>query len=184
MPTATIYPTRYPTSELRDAISVFPSRLGWMAIAVAGTAVKQVTFGHQTAAAARAALDPCQVAGASPGRATNPLTARLQAYAEGERDDFRDVRVESASTSDFQRRVLKHCRQVQHGTTITYAELAAKAGYPGAARSRQLHGRESGPIDYTLSSGGLRGWAGRLVLGRRWCGNETPASGPGVGKMI
>ena len=37
--------------------------------------------------------------------------------------------------SRFQRRVLNQCRRVPCGATISYARLAAKAGYPGAARA-------------------------------------------------
>ncbi len=36
--------------------------------------------------------------------------------------------------SSKQRQVLKECGQVPHGTTLSYGELAQKAGYEGAAR--------------------------------------------------
>jgi methylated-DNA-[protein]-cysteine S-methyltransferase len=116
-------------------ILVFPSRLGWMAVLVAGTTVRQLTFGHPTAAAARAALDPELAAGATPSRKESPLVRRLRAYASGAADDFRDVRIDLGPLSEFQRRVLIQCRRVGYGSTISYARLAAKAGHPRAARA-------------------------------------------------
>jgi methylated-DNA-[protein]-cysteine S-methyltransferase len=37
--------------------------------------------------------------------------------------------------TEFQQKVQKLCRQIPFGTTMTYGELAAKAGAPGAARA-------------------------------------------------
>jgi methylated-DNA-[protein]-cysteine S-methyltransferase len=116
-------------------ILVFPSQLGWMAVIAAGGTVKQLTFGHATAAAARAAVRPELLAGATCDRRNSPLVRRLQAYAAGAHDDFRDIRVDAGPVSEFQRRVLDQCRRVRYGATISYAELAAKAGYRGAARA-------------------------------------------------
>lgn len=116
-------------------VLVFPSRIGWMAAVVAGSMVKRLVFGHSTAAAARAAVDLRQWTGAVMGGEDSPLVRRLQAYAAGTADDFRDLRIDPGPLSQFQRRVLSQCRRVPYGATISYAELAAKAGYPGAARA-------------------------------------------------
>ena len=60
---------------------------------------------------------------------------RLQAYAAGNPDDFRDVPVDPGPESPFQASVWRHCRKIPIGQTLSYAELAAKAGSPGAARA-------------------------------------------------
>ncbi len=118
-----------------DSILIFPSQLGWMAVAMTGKTVRQLTFGHPTAAAARAAIAPAFLARTTPGSRKSPLALRLQAYAKGIRDDFRDIPVDPGPSTEFQRRVLNQCRKVGYGKTISYAELAAKAGYPRAARA-------------------------------------------------
>jgi methylated-DNA-[protein]-cysteine S-methyltransferase len=118
-----------------DTILVFPSQLGWMAVIAAGTTVKQLTFGHRTAAAAKAAVDRELLAGVIPGGRNSPLARRLRAYASGAADDFRDLRVDPGPLSAFQRRVLDQCRRIPYGSTTSYAGLAAKAGSPGAARA-------------------------------------------------
>ena len=63
------------------------------------------------------------------------LVRRLQAYAEGEPEDFRDVQVDLDGLSGFRRRVLEACRQIPYGQTLSYAELAARAGFPKAFRA-------------------------------------------------
>jgi methylated-DNA-[protein]-cysteine S-methyltransferase len=107
-----------------------------MAVIAAGTTVKQLTFGHSSAAAARAAVGGRLRADAiDEGEADSPLVRRLQAYAAGAADDFRDVEIDVAPATPFRRRVLKQCRRIPYGSKLTYGELAAKAGYPGAARA-------------------------------------------------
>ena len=75
-----------------DTLFVFPSQLKWMAVVAAGTTVKQVTFCHPSEAAAKAAIEGGLLAGAISGDAGSPLVRRLQAYAAGTADDFRDIR--------------------------------------------------------------------------------------------
>jgi methylated-DNA-[protein]-cysteine S-methyltransferase len=114
---------------------VFPSQLKWMAVVTSGTTVKQVTFNHPSAEAAKAAIDSQLLAHAIAGGADSPMVCRLQAYAAGMADDFLDISVDLGQPSVFQRRVLEQCRRIPYGSTLGYAELAAMAGHPGAARA-------------------------------------------------
>jgi len=59
---------------------------------------------------------------------------QLQEYFRGTRKDF-DVDVDPDTASTFDRAVWKVLREVHGGRTVTYAELARRAGYPGAARA-------------------------------------------------
>ena len=130
-----------------DAVVVFPTKLGWMALIGSGRTLKYLTFGHPTADAAVGALPVCPFGGASrcptdgraqsarPGHWNRPLVRRLKAYASGARDDFRDVEVDLGPGTEFRRRVLRCCRQIRYGKTLTYGQLAAKAGRPRAARA-------------------------------------------------
>jgi methylated-DNA-[protein]-cysteine S-methyltransferase len=114
---------------------VFPTDLGWMALVTAGDTVRQLTFGHPSAAAARKALGPGTLRDATPGRRGAALVRRLQAYASGKPEDFHDVPIDPGSVSDFRRRILNACRKIPVGKTLSYAELAAKAGSARAARA-------------------------------------------------
>ena len=113
----------------------FRSALGWMAMVGQGRVLEQLTFGHPSAQAALAALDPELTRGARPGTWNPRLVERLQAFAAGRPDDFADVPVDSGAASEFRRRVLDCCRQILYGETLTYQQLATLAGSPGAARA-------------------------------------------------
>jgi methylated-DNA-[protein]-cysteine S-methyltransferase len=63
------------------------------------------------------------------------LVRRLKAYADGSPDDFSDVPIDFGPVSGFRRRVLEECRRVGYGATISYGDLAVRAGASGAARA-------------------------------------------------
>lgn len=114
---------------------IFPSKLGWMALIGAGGLLKQLTFGHSSSPAAARALDPELLENAERGTWNVRLVRRLQAYASGTPVDFRDVKVDLGRLTDFQRRVAHRCRQIPYGKTLSYGQLAARAGSPRAARA-------------------------------------------------
>lgn len=116
-------------------IVAFPSELGWMALIGAEDVVLQLVFGHNSPQAAIRALDAELADDARIGQGHQQLAERLQAFAAGERVDFADVRIDLGPQTDFQRRVVKHCRRIPFGRTLTYGELARRAGSPRAARA-------------------------------------------------
>jgi methylated-DNA-[protein]-cysteine S-methyltransferase len=121
--------------EEHTVLVVLHSPLGWMALIGAGHVLRQLTFGHSSAQAAVRALDRRLVAKAVRGTWNAPLVRRLLAYAAGRPADFADVEIDPRGLSAFQRRVVEHCRRIPYGKTLTYGQLAAKAGSPRAARA-------------------------------------------------
>ena len=73
--------------------------------------------------------------GSGGDRPAHPLVERLARYFTGACDDFLDVEIDLEDATDFQRSVAEALRQVPYGETVTYAELAALAGYPRAQRA-------------------------------------------------
>ena len=65
----------------------------------------------------------------------HPLADRLEAFFRGDPCDFAAVALELDGFSDFQRRLVDVLRAVPRGEIVTYGELAALAGRPGAARA-------------------------------------------------
>ena len=64
------------------------------------------------------------------------LAARMEAFAAGHyAGDFSDVPLDLTRRTTFQRKVLQHCQQIPPGETITYGELARRAGSARAARA-------------------------------------------------
>lgn len=62
------------------------------------------------------------------------LARRLQAFFAGEPDDFRDVELDLEEDGFFAE-CARALRAVPRGEVVTYGELAALAGRPGAARA-------------------------------------------------
>ena len=65
----------------------------------------------------------------------NPLVARIRAYFDGEPDTFDDVELDLEYGTPFLERCALALREVPRGEVVTYGELAALAGAPGAARA-------------------------------------------------
>ena len=106
---------------------------------------------------------------------------QLREYLEGARRTF-DLPL-AADGSEFQRRVWLEIARIPYGKTLTYAELAARAGAPGSARAA---GAATGanPISIVVpchrvigSDGSLTGYAGGVARKRRLLGIEGALSG-------
>jgi methylated-DNA-[protein]-cysteine S-methyltransferase len=98
------------------------------------------------------------------------VTAQLEEYFAGRRQDF-DLPL-APRGSEFQRRVWEELSRIPYGVTISYAELAARVGRPGAARAV---GRANGtnPIPVVIpchrvigADGSLTGYGGGMPLKR------------------
>ena len=66
---------------------------------------------------------------------SHALATRLEAYFRGVVDDFADVQLDLSWCTPFQHAIAEALRGVPRGETVTYGELAALAGHPGAARA-------------------------------------------------
>ncbi|MGM3161562.1 methylated-DNA--[protein]-cysteine S-methyltransferase [Dickeya undicola] len=95
------------------------------------------------------------------------LTDTLHAYFAGELHSIETLPVAAAGT-DFQRQVWQALRTISCGSTITYGELAARLGQPGAARAVGL-ANGANPISIVVpchrvigAQGALTGYAGGI----------------------
>ena len=120
-----------------DVAVVLPSRLGWIALVRRENLLRRLTFGHRDPTRAVAALDSDGWIDAEVVETpeADSLGGRLQAFADGARVDFSDVAVDLRDRTPLHRRVIAHCRRIPCGKTLSYGELAALAGAPGAARA-------------------------------------------------
>ena len=164
-----------------------PEAIGWFAVEWHAAQLHSLVFGYATGAEAAGVLlansksldgehDPRQEAEVcwvdiqqnpkAASREIRQLAERLQAYADGGRDQLVDIPVALGDATSFQRQVLQQCRRIRYGQTITYGQLAAKAGYPQAARAvGGVMARNRVPLVIPChrvvgSSGTLRGYSG------------------------
>lgn len=112
------------------------TRLGWFAWIESEAGLEILTLGNPTAHSAQAMLEAAGWNLAETAPLESPALAEaLLCYSEGEPVDFRAFRVAMDSPDTFRGRVLAACRRIPWGATMTYGQLAAEAGSPGAARA-------------------------------------------------
>jgi methylated-DNA-[protein]-cysteine S-methyltransferase len=70
-----------------------------------------------------------------PGPAIGAIVQRIRALLEGRLDALLDVPLDMTGVPDFNRRVYEITRNIPPGRTLTYGEVAARLGEPGAARA-------------------------------------------------
>jgi O-6-methylguanine DNA methyltransferase len=93
----------------------------------------------------------------------DPLAGRLAAFFRGEPDDFADVELDLSELTDFGRALAQALRGIPRGEVVSYGELAALAGRPGAARAAGSFCAENRypimiPCHRVVSAGGLGGY--------------------------
>lgn len=129
-----------PDTPSDGRVAVFPTDLGWFALAGRGEAVGALTIGHATAADA---LDSIHRRVAAKGDSVERepadwhpiLRRRLEDFARGTTVDFGDVELVSPPMTEFQAAIVTATRRIRYGETRTYSALAEDAGHPRAARA-------------------------------------------------
>jgi O-6-methylguanine DNA methyltransferase len=116
-------------------VTPFETDLGWLALLGDSQRVCQVTFARGTRSAALAAVERHTNATITLRDWSPALVRRLQEFAGGAPDDFRDVELDLDHLTLFQRRIVKACRAIPYGQTASYGEVAAAAGNSRAARA-------------------------------------------------
>lgn len=115
-------------------VAIFATPLGWMGLAGQGPCVSRLTIGHSSAQDARAELSR-HFDSSVEADWNKDVRQLLERYAVGQQVDFSKVAIDVTATTEFRRAVIRATRAIQHGETISYGELAARAGRPGAARA-------------------------------------------------
>ncbi|MBX9789440.1 MAG: methylated-DNA--[protein]-cysteine S-methyltransferase [Pirellulales bacterium] len=126
-----------PTTPYR--VAVFPSAIGWISAVLSGTptrpCIHQLSMGHDSPTAARRALDPRLTRDAPTSAGDDFLHQAIEQYLSGRPARLNQIPYAPFAGSPFARRVLEACRRIPYGQTRSYAQLAAAAGSPGAARA-------------------------------------------------
>jgi len=84
---------------------------------------------------------------AAPAGDVRRAIERIQALLAGTRADLSSVRLDMDEVPAFHRRIYEAARAIPPGSTLSYGEVAVRAGTPGAARAvGQALGRNPFPI--------------------------------------
>jgi methylated-DNA-[protein]-cysteine S-methyltransferase len=120
--------------ETEQAV-VFHSNLGWIALAWRVDKLTLISFGNASPAEAaeRAGAEPVDLVEAPKWVAK--VIEKINKFAAGKAVDWSDVPLYWEQQTPFQKRVREACRAIPRGEVRSYGELAAAAGFPGAARA-------------------------------------------------
>jgi methylated-DNA-[protein]-cysteine S-methyltransferase len=149
---------------------IFDTPFGRMAVAATARGLTRVLLPGEAAALRAPAVAP------EPDRAAEAVAARAEReileYLAGRRRKF-TVRVDLSAAPPFHAKALRALARIPYGRTVTYGDLAARAGRPHGARAvGQAMARNPVPLvipchRVVASGGGLGGYGGGLDLKRR-----------------
>lgn len=126
-------------SSCRFEISVFETQMGWLAIAARDGLLTRVKIGHPSEDVALQAfvVEEGLVNAQIEIDDWDPeLKEQLTRFADGEPISFDHVELSwPKPLTRFRRKVISETRRISWGNTLTYGELAKRAGSSGAARA-------------------------------------------------
>ncbi len=105
--------------------------LGW---AATETGLVRVWFGTVDEMCTVFSRDGGAVKWLAAGSYVSAARAQIEEYLQGERQTF-DIALDWRGINRFRRRVLQELAAVPYGVTVTYGELARRAGRPDATRA-------------------------------------------------
>jgi methylated-DNA-[protein]-cysteine S-methyltransferase len=119
------------------AFCVFDTAIGACGLAWSeqGVAGAQLPEGDEEGTRARMRRRFPQAVEAEPPPAMQAVVARMCALLSGQPDPLLDVVLDMTGVPQFQQRVYEVTRAIPPGRTLTYGEVAAELGEPGAARA-------------------------------------------------
>ena len=113
----------------------FRTRLGWIGILACNGWIRRIRFGYSSRDSLVAGFQNGRFKLVQPGVLEQRWVETLQRYATGEEVDFSSFPLDLRGRSPFGRAILDHCREIPYGSTMTYRQLATRAGFPRAARA-------------------------------------------------
>jgi methylated-DNA-[protein]-cysteine S-methyltransferase len=120
---------------MQAQLAVFDGDLGWFGLLGAARSIQRLYIGHASADEVRERVASDHIDGWTEKNWWPELRRRLIDYSAGVRDDFRDIEIGDSTRTPFERCVVRTLRRVGYGETVSYGELARRAGAPGAARA-------------------------------------------------
>jgi len=123
-------------AEAMTGYALFPTAIGVCGLAWSERGVRRVCFPEGSEAATRARL--ARTDGATelppPAHIVEAIAAITQLLESG-RADLSPIVLDLDDIEGFERQILELARAIPPGETVTYGQLAARAGQPNAARA-------------------------------------------------
>ena len=122
---------------IAPGFSLFDTAIGRCAIAwgAGGICGVQLPEESPTATRKRMARRFPSASESVPPPAVQRAVDRIVTLMRGEASDLEQIELDMRDVPPFHQRVYEHSRKIAAGSTLTYGELAARIGSPGAARA-------------------------------------------------
>lgn len=152
-------------SLAQSTLWTFPTALGWFGMAGDGRVLEWLTFGHASRNAVLQTAESRLERDSDLGDWNPKLRQRIEQFCETGNGDFSDVKTIKTESTEFAASVINVVRKIRLGDTLSYGEVASKAGSPGAARAvGNIMARNPIPIiipchRVTASRGALGGYS-------------------------
>jgi methylated-DNA-[protein]-cysteine S-methyltransferase len=134
---------------MSEFFSLFETSLGDCAMAWSHAGISSVHLPESTVAATRKRMQArfAQAVESKPDKHINAVIKQITHLLKGKPADLSKVELDMTGVSEFHQRVYEFVRQIPVGSTVSYGEVAARLGKPGAARAvGQAMGRNPFPI--------------------------------------
>ncbi len=115
--------------------AIFDTALGIFAIGWTDNGLARVMLPGEDPGVMQARLQHYGGTPADPTRAISSIINRIEDYADGQRVDFSDVKLDLGAVPAFHRRAYDLLMHVGWGETLTYGDLARKLGDIGLSRA-------------------------------------------------
>lgn len=125
------------TSQSSSGYALFPTPIGRCGIAWRGKCIMAVQLPEATPTKTAAKLvTRCGGASAmTPPAWVQRVIERITLHLSGDKTNLASIAIDLTAEPPFHQRVYTAARNIPAGRTVTYGELAALAGSPGAARA-------------------------------------------------
>jgi methylated-DNA-[protein]-cysteine S-methyltransferase len=117
---------------------LFPSELGWVLLEATTRGIRRLQIGFASPAQAQSALgDGVEIVADKniPSPTWKEWRSAIQDYAAGRSVDLKSIPIDDRDWPEFHRAARRACRAIPRGKTVSYKELARRAGSPDAARA-------------------------------------------------
>ncbi|HTV70586.1 MAG TPA: methylated-DNA--[protein]-cysteine S-methyltransferase [Rhizobiaceae bacterium] len=115
---------------------IFETALGWMAVTWSAEGLTRVWLPERERESVLRRVEKREAN--LPDAPLSPVIAAvvesLKSYAAGEEVDFSTVPLDLSGIDDFRLAIYDAAKALHYGETVTYGELAKRAGHPGLAR--------------------------------------------------
>ncbi len=112
--------------------TVFDSEIGWIGIQWNGRTIIRLRMGFQTRSDL---IRQMEIKSGSLESRDESVVALIQKFVSGNRTSLASLIIDDSWMTPFQKRVSESCRNIPWGETVTYGQVAALAGSPGASRA-------------------------------------------------